>query len=185
LLARRGRLATIGIENRGSTVTVATAEAGKSAVPDPVLLPLVPPAPGFAGFTFPRFRPWLEKADDWTVAIGAGVEEVPAGLALARTGDDPMAEGGWKARLLSLMVAGPYRLDRARKRAHAIPTPSGSPQAARSEPQNASGSSSHTGSAGRSASARPDPPAMLPVQLPLPRARIMCPRVNGEFARIR
>jgi hypothetical protein len=59
------------------------------------------------------------------------------------------------------------------------PTPSCSPQAARSEPQNASGSSSHTGSAGRSASAQPDPPAM---QLPLPRARIMRPRVNGEFA---
>jgi len=60
-----------------------------------------------------------------------------------------------------------------------IPTPSCSPQAARSEPQSASASSSHTGSAGRSASAQPGP---LATQLPDPRARIMRARVNGEVA---
>jgi hypothetical protein len=52
------------------------------------------------------------------------------------------------------------------------PTPSCSPQAARSEPQNASGSSSHTGSAGRSASAQP-PPAILPLPRARARARVL------------
>jgi len=61
-----------------------------------------------------------------------------------------------------------------------IPTPSCSPQAARSEPQSASASSSHTGSAGRSASAQPRPPA---TQLPHPRARIMRARKSGEGIR--
>lgn len=71
-----------------------------------VSLPL--PAPGFARFTYPRFRPLLEgtpKEEERITALAALADGVPAGLALVRHDERSLGETDAHARLLSIMVA--------------------------------------------------------------------------------